>query len=199
MATATAPAKPKHTAPRSPISRCSSAASGSNSASRARPSTTLNPATGEAICQVAEGDKADIDLAVKAARQAFENGPWSKMMPAERGRLLLQARRRGREAQGRTRRARIARQRQADQRLARRRPAAHASRATATTPAGPTRSTARPSRSTARTSATRGTSRSASSGRSSRGTSRCSCRRGSGARRWRAATRSCSSPPSRRR
>ncbi len=28
---------------------------------------TLNPATGEVICQVAEGDKADIDLAVKAA------------------------------------------------------------------------------------------------------------------------------------
>ena len=37
---------------------------------------TLNPATGETICQVAEGDKADIDLAVKAARKAFEDGPW---------------------------------------------------------------------------------------------------------------------------
>ncbi len=49
---------------------------------------TLNPATGETICQVADGDKADIDLAVKAARKAFEEGPWSKTSAAERGRLL---------------------------------------------------------------------------------------------------------------
>jgi aldehyde dehydrogenase (NAD+) len=49
---------------------------------------TLNPATGEVICQVAEGDKADIDLAVKAARTAFEDGPWRRTSAAERGRLL---------------------------------------------------------------------------------------------------------------
>src|SRR5947207_7218483 len=49
---------------------------------------TINPATGETICQVAEGDKADIDLAVKAARKAFESGPWPKMSAAERGRLM---------------------------------------------------------------------------------------------------------------
>src|SRR5437868_6327545 len=49
---------------------------------------TTNPATGETICQVAEGDKADVDRAVKAARQAFEEGPWSKMNASERGRLL---------------------------------------------------------------------------------------------------------------
>lgn len=49
---------------------------------------TINPATGEVICQVAEGDKADIDLAVKAARRAFEDGPWATMSAAERGRLL---------------------------------------------------------------------------------------------------------------
>jgi aldehyde dehydrogenase (NAD+) len=49
---------------------------------------TLNPATGETICQVAEGDKADVDLAVKAARKAFEEGPWRKMNASERGRLL---------------------------------------------------------------------------------------------------------------
>src|SRR5580693_5820735 len=49
---------------------------------------TLNPATGEVICQVAEGDKADVDLAVKAARKAFEEGPWPKMTASERGRLL---------------------------------------------------------------------------------------------------------------
>src|SRR5437016_9281928 len=49
---------------------------------------TINPATGETICQVAEGDKADIDLAVKAVRKAFEDGPWRKMNASERGRLL---------------------------------------------------------------------------------------------------------------
>src|SRR3954451_4684287 len=50
---------------------------------------TVNPATGQTICQVAEGDKADVDLAVKAARKAFESGPWSKMSASERGRLLF--------------------------------------------------------------------------------------------------------------
>jgi len=50
---------------------------------------TINPATGETICHVAEGDKADIDLAVKAARKAFEEGPWARMNASERGRLLL--------------------------------------------------------------------------------------------------------------
>ncbi len=49
---------------------------------------TLNPATGEPICKVAEGDKADVDLAVKAARKAFEEGPWPKMNASERGLLL---------------------------------------------------------------------------------------------------------------
>src|SRR6476620_1727039 len=46
---------------------------------------TLNPATGEVICQVAEGD---MDLAVRAARKAFESGPWAQMNPADRSRLL---------------------------------------------------------------------------------------------------------------
>ena len=50
---------------------------------------TINPATGQTICQVAEGDKADVDLAVKAARQAFESGPWAKMNASDRGRLLF--------------------------------------------------------------------------------------------------------------
>src|SRR5438874_1981012 len=50
--------------------------------------STTNPATGETICQVAEGDKADVDLAVKAARKAFEEGPWHKMNASDRGRLL---------------------------------------------------------------------------------------------------------------
>jgi aldehyde dehydrogenase (NAD+) len=50
--------------------------------------STVNPATGETICQVAEGDRADIDLAVKAARKSFEDGPWPRMSGAERGRLI---------------------------------------------------------------------------------------------------------------
>jgi len=49
---------------------------------------TYNPATGEVLAQVAEGDKADIDAAVKAARKAFESGPWSKMTATQRGKLV---------------------------------------------------------------------------------------------------------------
>lgn len=49
---------------------------------------TFNPATGQEICQVAEADSADVDLAVKAARKAFESGPWKKMSAAERGRRI---------------------------------------------------------------------------------------------------------------
>src|ERR1700731_1056460 len=49
---------------------------------------TYNPATGEVLARVAEGDREDIDRAVKAARAAFETGPWSKMTPSERGRLI---------------------------------------------------------------------------------------------------------------
>jgi phenylacetaldehyde dehydrogenase len=48
----------------------------------------VDPATGEIIAKVAEGDKLDIDLAVKAARRAFESGPWARMTPSERGRIL---------------------------------------------------------------------------------------------------------------
>ncbi len=49
---------------------------------------TVNPATEEVIAQVAEGDAADIDLAVKAARKAFDSGPWRKTDARDRGRLL---------------------------------------------------------------------------------------------------------------
>jgi len=48
---------------------------------------TLNPATGDTLLEVAEGDAPDVDLAVQAARRAFE-GPWGKMSASERGRLL---------------------------------------------------------------------------------------------------------------
>src|ERR1700752_837257 len=49
---------------------------------------TINPATEEVIAQVAEGDAADVDLAVKAARKAFDSGPWRKMDARDRGRLM---------------------------------------------------------------------------------------------------------------
>ena len=49
---------------------------------------TYNPATGEVLAQVAEGDQEDINRAVSAARAAFEKGPWRSMLPNERGRLI---------------------------------------------------------------------------------------------------------------
>lgn len=49
---------------------------------------TINPATEEVIAQVAEGDAEDVDAAVAAAREAFENGPWSKLDARDRGRLM---------------------------------------------------------------------------------------------------------------
>ena len=50
---------------------------------------TLNPATEDVITSVAEGDSADIDLAVTAAREAFENGPWKRTDARDRSRILL--------------------------------------------------------------------------------------------------------------
>jgi phenylacetaldehyde dehydrogenase len=48
---------------------------------------TYNPATGDVLANIAEGDKVDIDAAVKAARAAFE-GPWRRMTAAQRGKLI---------------------------------------------------------------------------------------------------------------
>jgi len=48
---------------------------------------TPNPATGETLAKVAEGDAEDINRAVRAARAAFD-GPWSRMTPSERGRII---------------------------------------------------------------------------------------------------------------
>ncbi len=50
---------------------------------------TVNPSTGEEICQIAEADSADVEKAVRAARAAFDHGPWRKMQASDRGRLLL--------------------------------------------------------------------------------------------------------------
>ncbi|MEM9205448.1 MAG: aldehyde dehydrogenase [Pseudomonadota bacterium] len=50
---------------------------------------SINPATGDVLAEVAEGDAADIDAAVKAARRAFECGRWSKLPPGDRKAVLL--------------------------------------------------------------------------------------------------------------
>ncbi|XVF50301.1 hypothetical protein PTKIN_Ptkin04bG0085500 [Pterospermum kingtungense] len=50
---------------------------------------TYDPRTGEVIAHVAEGDAEDINRAVAAARKAFDEGPWPKMTPYERSRILL--------------------------------------------------------------------------------------------------------------
>lgn len=51
--------------------------------------TTSNPATGEVICEVQEGDKADVNKAVAAAKAAFKLGsPWRTMDASQRGLLL---------------------------------------------------------------------------------------------------------------
>lgn len=49
---------------------------------------TYDPSTGEVLSNIAEGDREDINRAVTAARAAFETGPWAKMSPSERGRLI---------------------------------------------------------------------------------------------------------------
>jgi len=50
--------------------------------------STFNPATGEELAQISEADSADVDKAVRVARNAFERGPWRKTNASERGRLL---------------------------------------------------------------------------------------------------------------
>ena len=50
--------------------------------------TTWNPATGEALAEVALAGPEDIERAVAAARRAFDEGPWPRMKPVERGRVL---------------------------------------------------------------------------------------------------------------
>src|ERR1700685_2307323 len=49
---------------------------------------TFNPATGEVLSRVAEGDREDINRAVDASRAAFDSGPWSKMPAAQRSLLI---------------------------------------------------------------------------------------------------------------
>jgi acyl-CoA reductase-like NAD-dependent aldehyde dehydrogenase len=50
---------------------------------------TLDPATGKVLARVAEGDAEDVDRAARAARRAFDDGPWPRMAPAQRQKILL--------------------------------------------------------------------------------------------------------------
>src|SRR5262245_57253246 len=49
---------------------------------------TVNPADGSVLTRIAKAGAEDVDLAVRAARRAFEEGQWPKMSATERGRLL---------------------------------------------------------------------------------------------------------------
>lgn len=58
-------------------------------ASTGRTYTSINPATGKPLAEIAACEAADVDAAVKAARRAFEQGLWAKRPPAERKQVLL--------------------------------------------------------------------------------------------------------------
>ncbi|MDR3415891.1 MAG: aldehyde dehydrogenase family protein [Nevskia sp.] len=47
-----------------------------------------DPSNGQVIAKVAACEKADVDLAVAAARKAFDQGPWPRMSPAARGKII---------------------------------------------------------------------------------------------------------------
>ena len=49
---------------------------------------TIDPRTGLSICRVQEATAVDANLAVAAAREAFDNGPWPRMSGRERGRIM---------------------------------------------------------------------------------------------------------------
>ncbi len=57
-------------------------------AASGRTFATIDPATEEPLAEVAEAAEPDVDVAVRAARKAFEEGPWRRMSGAERGALL---------------------------------------------------------------------------------------------------------------
>jgi len=58
-------------------------------AASGRTFSTIDPSTEQVICEVAEGDREDVDRAAKAASAAFYQGEWSRMIPAAREALLL--------------------------------------------------------------------------------------------------------------
>ncbi|RTE88376.1 MULTISPECIES: aldehyde dehydrogenase family protein [Bradyrhizobium] len=58
-------------------------------ASNGETTDMIDPSTGKAYGKIAAGTREDVDLAVKAARSAFETGAWGKLTAAERGRILI--------------------------------------------------------------------------------------------------------------
>ncbi|WJX48328.1 Aldehyde dehydrogenase 2 member C4 [Trifolium repens] len=50
---------------------------------------TIDPRTGEVIARISEGTKEDIDVAVKAARYAFDSGPWPRLPGTERAKIMM--------------------------------------------------------------------------------------------------------------
>src|SRR5438105_2761698 len=57
-------------------------------AASGRTFTTWNPATEEPLTEIAEAGEPDVDAAVRAARKAFDEGPWPRMSGADRGAVL---------------------------------------------------------------------------------------------------------------
>ena len=49
----------------------------------------LNPTDETVLANISEATNEDVDIAVQSARDAFENGPWSRMDPSERARCLF--------------------------------------------------------------------------------------------------------------
>ena len=88
--TDTRPRSPHAPRPRTTCPRASSTTSTASSSTRVDGDTfdVLDPVSNEVYVQAAAGKKADIDLAVAAARRAFTDGPWPRMLPRERSRML---------------------------------------------------------------------------------------------------------------
>jgi aldehyde dehydrogenase (NAD+) len=87
MATATEPAAPKSIRPRIHQTQCFIGGQWVPAQS-GKTFDTIDPATEEVIASVAEAGPEDVDLAVKAARQQFDGGEWSRMDARDRGRLI---------------------------------------------------------------------------------------------------------------
>lgn len=51
-------------------------------------SKIINPSTGEVIAEVEEAGTEDVQLAIEAAREAFDNGPWRKLTAYQRGQIM---------------------------------------------------------------------------------------------------------------
>ena len=62
---------------------------GKYQAGRGSTLTTVNPADGSVLCEIAACNSDDVDLAVEKAREAFEQGVWSKQHPSDRKEVLI--------------------------------------------------------------------------------------------------------------